>query len=272
MKEQSPSDGRRKWILRVLYDSLWPTIDSELDCDMLEDIDNDLSFDDPDLFDYLTEDNQLGLIIRTDFSNEEAWSAFCNQVQVSQKDFISDLTNDSPDQESASNPEGNDIQKPRSDEADDGESDSSNEPPDFLKILNPVEQLDRIRFTNISNLRALRLFNDVDIRRTPERPVGTKPISPPCPLIDLLGWQEIYSGKNLWIYDALSNVDESVRVVSQTSDFYGTATGDSWRARASHICELQFNISYQSLKIDFGGLDKWDINERTRNLAEYLAI
>ena len=71
-------------------------------------------FDDPDPFDYLTEDDQLGLIIRTDFSNEEAWSAFCNQVQVSQKDFILDLTGltiDSPDQESASNPlaEGNDI-------------------------------------------------------------------------------------------------------------------------------------------------------------------
>ena len=183
-------------------------------------------FDDPDPFDHLTEDDQLGLIIRTDFSNEEAWSAFCNQVQVSQKDFISDLTNDSPNQESVSDPEGNDIQleKPTSDEAD-GESDSSNdEPPDFLKILNPVEQSDRVRFTNISNLRALRLFNDVDIRPTPERPVGTKPISPPCPLIDQLGWQEIYSGKNLWIYDTLSNVDGSVRVVSQTSDFYGTAT------------------------------------------------
>lgn len=171
-------------------------------------------FNDPDPFDYLTEDDQLGLIIRTDFSNEEAWSAFCNQVQVSQKDFISDLTNDSdsPDQ------------KPCSDGADDGESDSSNEPPDFLKILNPVEQSDKIRFTNISNLRALRLFNDVDIRLAPERPVGTKPISPSCPLIDLRGWQEIYSGKNLWIYDTLSNVDGSVRVVSQTSDFYGTAT------------------------------------------------
>ena len=183
-----------------------------------------LKFDDPDPFDYLTEDDQLGLIIRTDFSNEGAWSAFCNQVQVSQKEFISDLANDSPDQESASNPEGNDIQKNTSDEADDNESDSSNEPPDFLKILNPVEQLDRIRFTNISNLRALRLFNDVDIRPSPERPVGTKPISPPCPLIDVLGWQEIYSGKNIWIYDTLSNVDGSVRVVSQTSDFYGTAT------------------------------------------------
>ena len=115
-------------------------------------------------------------------------------------------------------------QKTTSDDVDDDESDSSNEPPDFLKILNPVEQSDRIRFTNMSNITALRLFNDVDIRPAPHRPVGTKPISPPNPLIDLSGWQEIYSGKNLWIYDVLSNVDASVRVVSQTSDFYGTAT------------------------------------------------
>jgi hypothetical protein len=162
----------------------------------------------------------LGLIVRTDFSNEEAWAAFCNQVQLSQKAFISDLTNGTqdPDPESTSNPEST------LDDADDDESDSSDESPDFIKILNPVEQSERIMFTNISNLRALRLFNDVDIRPSPQRPVGIPPISSPTTLIDIMGWQEIYSGKNLWIYDTLSNVDGSVRVVSQTSDFYGTAT------------------------------------------------
>ncbi|KAF8813673.1 hypothetical protein BYT27DRAFT_7230660 [Phlegmacium glaucopus] len=263
VKAQYPTEGRRKWLLRGLYDS-WSTITSLPE--IIED-GNGLSFDDPDPFDHLTEDDQLGLIIRTDFSNEEAWSAFCNQVQLSQKDLISDLADGTPEQE----PEGNDTQM-AADDADDGQSDSSNESPDFLKILNPVEQSDRIRFTNMSNITALRFFNDVDIRPTPPRPAGTKPISPPNPLIDLTGWQEIYSGKNIWIYDALSNVDGSVRVVSQTSDLYGTATGDSWRARASHICELQFNMSYQGLKIDFNGLDKWDINERTRNLAESVVL
>lgn len=177
--------------------------------------------DDPDPFDYLTEDDELGVIIRTDFSNEEAWSAFCNHVQLSQKELILDLTNgspDQPDQEPTSNSEDQMV-------VDDNESDSSNESPDFLKILNPIEQSERIRFTNMSNITALRLFNDIDIRPAPHRPVGTKPISPSNPLIDLTGWQEIYSGKNLWIYDALSNIDGSVRVVSQTSsDFYGTAT------------------------------------------------
>jgi hypothetical protein len=43
-------------------------------------------------------------------------------------------------------------------------------------------------------------------------------------LIDLDGWQEIYHGKTIWIYDAKSNVDQCVRLVSHHSDFYGTAT------------------------------------------------
>lgn len=44
--------------------------------------------------------------------------------------------------------------------------------------------------------------------------------------------------------------------------------GDSWRARVAHIPELQFNMVYQGMKIDFNGSDKYDWNERTRNLGE----
>lgn len=36
----------------------------------------------------------------------------------------------------------------------------------------------------------------------------------------------------------------------------------------SHICELQFNMSYLGMKVDFGGLDRWDLLERERNLRE----
>jgi hypothetical protein len=126
--------------------------------------------------------------------------------------------------------------------------------------------------TNISNIVALRLFNDVDVRLAPSPPTGTKRISPQNPLIDQGGWQEIYTGKNLWIYDTNSNSDECVRVVGQEGDFYGTASGDSWRARASHICELQFNMSYQGLKINFNGQDRWDYNERARNLKECVTL
>lgn len=49
---------------------------------------------------------------------------------------------------------------------------------------------------------------------------------------------------------------------------YPRNSGDSWRARVTHICELQFNMSYLGMKIDFGGLDRWDYSERRRNLDE----
>lgn len=45
-------------------------------------------------------------------------------------------------------------------------------------------------------------------------------------------------------------------------------SGDSWRARVSHICELQINLYSGAMKIDFGGLDRWDYNERLRNVQE----
>jgi len=45
-------------------------------------------------------------------------------------------------------------------------------------------------------------------------------------------------------------------------------SGDSWRARGTHICELQFNVTYLGMQIDFGGLDRWDYAERERNLDE----
>ena len=48
--------------------------------------------------------------------------------------------------------------------------------------------------------------------------------------------------------------------------------GDSWRARVTHIYELQFNMSHLGMKIDFGGLDKWDFKERTRNLEEAASL
>ncbi|KAG6866634.1 hypothetical protein C0991_000744 [Blastosporella zonata] len=124
------------------------------------------------------------------------------------------------------------------------------------------------RFQDISNLTALRLLNDVDIRPAPKLPAGESRIKPQNRLIDQGTWQEIYSGMNIWIYDAQSNTDQCVRLVSQEGDIYGTATGDSWRVQNSHICELQFNMSFLGMTINFGGLDRWDYRERRRNLDE----
>jgi hypothetical protein len=52
------------------------------------------------------------------------------------------------------------------------------------------------------------------------------------------------------------------------SDVFIGRRGDSWRARVSHICELQVNLYLGTMKIDFGGLDRWDYNERQRNSQE----
>jgi len=72
----------------------------------------------------------------------------------------------------------------------------------------------------------------------------------------------------LWIYDAMSNQDLCARLVSKQSDFYGTATGDSWRAKVTHMCELQVNISNGAITINFGGMDKYTYEERARNLRD----
>jgi len=138
----------------------------------------------------------------------------------------------------------------------------------LIKVINATQPEERAIFQNISNLRALRLFNDVDIRPAPVVPSGSRRISPPNRLVDFAGWQEIYSGVTLWIYDALSNTDQSVRLVSPEGDVYGTATGDSWRAQVSHIPDLQLNMTFENMKINFGGMDRWDYSERKRNMEE----
>lgn len=102
--------------------------------------------------------------------------------------------------------------------------DSASLDPLILKVINCDIPEEISLFKNISNLKALRLFNDLDIRSCPALPPGAKRILNPHPLIDQDGLQEIYFGKNIWIYDSQSNLDECVRVVNQTGAFYGTAT------------------------------------------------
>lgn len=220
-----------------------------------------------------TNREELGILLRTDFSDEAAWLAFCSRLEEGEKEFAlspleDDVTtmDDQPDSNKA-NPNGTPAATAAEDDSD--ESDDENLPSAIFHIVNPSLPQERALLTNISNLAALRLFNDVDIRQAPTPPPDTKRIRPPNRLVDSGGWQEVYVGKNLWIYDAKSNSDQCVRVVSQTSsDMYGTATADSWRARVSHICELQINLSSGAMKIDFGGLDRWDYTERQRNMRE----
>ncbi|KAF9467298.1 hypothetical protein BDZ94DRAFT_1025884 [Collybia nuda] len=270
IKSQYPNDGRRGWHLRVL-EEFWANENrKELISSSLK-LSPDLFAEDDDPLDELLEGPELGVLIRTDFTNEDAWTSFSAKLDEEEKEFAKSMKSEAP--ELAANAEippsgsGHEIRM------EDGESDSGSStdgiPSPLIKIINPSLPQERAIFDRISNLTALRLFNDVDIRPSLIAPSGTARISPPNRLVDHGGWQEIYTGVNLWIYDATSNTDQCVRLVGQDGGgIYGTATGDSWRARGTHICELQFNMSYLGMKIDFGGLDRWDFGERRRNMDE----
>ena len=233
LKSQVPNDGRRMLLLRVA-DEFWKSLESG---SLVENIASPVSVtqypfiwirvvilaqDDPNLdrmdgddpCDAITEGPELGILVRTDYSDEGAWQESYSRLQECEKEFAKEIEmgeNDAPQ----SNTEDVEMEE-------DSEGDSDDEPSTILHVLNPISVPERNMFTDISNLAALRLLNDVDIRPI-ANPAG-KRISPPHRLIDYGGWQEIYDGKSIWIYDTKSNTDRSVRVVSQQGDFYGTAT------------------------------------------------
>lgn len=171
---------------------------------------------DSDPFDGVTRDvPELGLIVRTDFSDEHSWAAFCARLQESEKELV--LGSD----ENASNQP---LQPDNVGEEDDSDDEDEDAPPAIFHIINPSSPQERALLADISNLAVLRLFNDVDVRPSPTPPHGANRINPPNRLVDYHGWQEFYRGKSVWIYDTKSNIDQCVRVVSQSGDMYGTAT------------------------------------------------
>lgn len=110
-------------------------------------------------------------------------------------------------------------------DANDADDDDDDGGAPIFAVINAATPADQARFAGLSNIAALRLFNDVDVRRAPAPPQGTRRIKPPNRLVDHDGWQEVYTGKTVWIYDARSNQDQCVRLVSQASAaMYGTAT------------------------------------------------
>jgi hypothetical protein len=176
---------------------------------------------DRDPFDDETNGPELGILLRTDYSNEDAWRSFLARLQETEKDFV-EIPDESPMQTDAS------VNIPPPAPGDDPDSESDDEEEGFessiFTIINPSSPQDRRALSGISNLVALRLLNDIDIRLCPARPANTLRANPPNRLVDYGGWQEIYIGKSVWIYDSQSNSDQSVRVVSQQGDVYGTAT------------------------------------------------
>ncbi|KZT72101.1 hypothetical protein DAEQUDRAFT_57066 [Daedalea quercina L-15889] len=283
VKARHPGEGRRKWRLRVAeefwklpaeqkasYAKRTPVSNAIAEAEFVLD-------DDP--LDELSDDApSIGILLRTDYSNEEAWRAFCGKLQEGEAEFASaqspedvPMSGGTPQPAGGSTPSSVPDNDPNATEEDDENEDEDEDSAHIFFVIDAPPE-GRARFENISNLAVLRMFNDVDIRAAPSPPAGTKRIKPPNRLVDHDGWQEIYTGKTVWIYDAKSNVDQCVRLVSGHGGPYGTASGDSWRARVSHICELQVNLTSGAMTIDFGGMDRWDYEERVRNLEEAVRL
>jgi len=275
LKSQWPTDGRRKLLLRVGEEFWRDGISSEsqsLIAEVANTKPNPELLQDEDRYDQFTDGPELGILLRTDYSDEDAWQAFYTLLREGEQELAGEEQTDALGNASNSVSQcqaDEDVEMAGTEDEED-EEDEDEDPPHIFKVINPNSPQDRAVFANISNLGALRLLNNMDIRRAPSPPPGTKRLSPNR-LIDQRGWQEVYTGKSVWIYDVRSNSDQCVRVVSQEgASLYGTATADSWRARVTHICEIQMNI-HAGMKIDFGERDGWDYSERRRNLDEAAA-
>ncbi|TCD71609.1 hypothetical protein EIP91_007356 [Steccherinum ochraceum] len=278
VKSAYPGEGRRKWRLRVAED-FWVLSKEEkaqvLSFDVLIDEDNVPFESDEDPSDEVAGNDApgLGLVVRTDFCNEDAWQYFVQKLQEGEAEFTSssagtdtDAMDEDPDPQPSSSTSA--AAAPPSDNAEEDDEDEDEAGPIFGIVNPPADSPLRAHLTNASNLAVLRLLNDVSVRRTPTLPPDTKRHKPANRLIDHDGWQEVYEGKMVWVYDTRSNQDGCARVVSQKGGSYGTATADSWRARVSHICELQVNLASGAMSIDFGGLDRYDYDERLKNLQQ----
>ncbi|KAG6844414.1 hypothetical protein H0H87_007069 [Tephrocybe sp. NHM501043] len=174
---------------------------------------------DDDPLDHLLDGRELGILLRTDYSNEDAWQAFCTKLQTAEQELVDGLKKPETSNDT-------DAAPPATAQPEDSDSDTESSegvPSPIIKIVNPSPPEIPL-FQDISNLTALRLLNDVDIRPAPTPPAGESRIKPQNRLIDQGTWQEIYSGMNIWIYDTLSNTDQCLRLVSQEGDIYGTAT------------------------------------------------
>ena len=182
------------------------------------DTEAEFATDDDPLDELSDEAPGLGILVRTDYANEEAWQAFYGKLQEGEAEFApAESTEDdpmagAPSEAAGRSPasSGPDNDADAMDEDDENEGEDEEPPPIFFVINAPPEG--RARFAGISNLTALRLLNDVDIRAAPPPPARTKRIKPPNRLVDHDGFQEVYTGKTVWIYDARSNVDQCVRL------------------------------------------------------------
>ncbi|CAE6426959.1 unnamed protein product [Rhizoctonia solani] len=218
-----------------------------------------------------------GIVVRThlDSKDEPAWSKFLTMLEDLERKSLADLPDAQMESDSDSEEEEETDRRNEDEEMAEAESPPICYESDALfTVVDPVNQEVyhplRGKLSNASNITLLRLFNDVSVVPSPPLPDNApKRIKPGHRLMDEDGFQEVYTGGRLWVWDHQSTKDQTLRLVSPHVFVYGDATGDSWRVKATHMWELQLNID-NGMRIDFsGGVGVgWDMNERTRSLEE----
>lgn len=200
--------------------------------DALEDINSLEGVEEEQISQYVEEGSVAGILVRTDYSDNAAWTSFVETLMDAEKDLAA------PIDEKAGEGSGSSAQNEEEDSEseDEGEDElmtsgsdpsSGPAPASLFAFLSPPETSPlRSRITGISNLTALRLVNDADAVRGPVPPTGTQRSRSDAGhrLSDLHGFVEAYRGPLVWIYDTRSNSDRAARVVSQCAEGFGAAT------------------------------------------------
>ncbi|KAF8717761.1 Tryptophan synthase beta subunit-like PLP-dependent enzyme, partial [Rhizoctonia solani] len=248
----------------------------------------------PDPYDILNlKDSRIigtrGIVVRThlDSKDEPTWNAFLTTLEDLERKSFGDLpdaqmesdSDSDEEEEEEGQGEGEETSQRNEDEemADAGSKPICYESDALFTIVDPVNKevyhTLRNKLSNASNITLLRLFNDASIAPSPSLSDNApKRIKPGHRLIDEDGFQEVYNGGRIWVWDYQSTKDQTLRLISPQVFVYGDATGDSWRVKATHMWELQLNID-NGMRIDFsGGVGVgWDMNERARTDQDFIS-
>ncbi|QRV89498.1 hypothetical protein RhiJN_17516 [Ceratobasidium sp. AG-Ba] len=232
-----------------------------------------------------------GIVVRTHFDSAEetAWNNFLSSLEDLERRSLDNIadTQMEEDDESESDEEVDDVQDNSGDavqsDVHDADMEGGGQPSainlayatDAIFVVvdptrRPLGETSQALLSNASNIKLLRIFNDASIAPCPTLPPNApKRVKPEHRLIDQDGFQEIYSGPRIWVWDQQSAKDQTLRLVSSRVFVYGDSTADSWRARATHMWDLQVNMD-AGMRIDFsGGVGGgWDMNERARNMKD----
>lgn len=207
-----------------------------------------------DPFDFADEPDGViplrGIIVRTDFLDDDKWTAFCETVLKSEQAGMADLLDSSTAPESATDAPnyGAEEEESSSEDGDGQDADRgtavaggaadksvhASSDSDAFIFFDPSKETSppggRPLLQNASNITLLRLFNDIDIvtclpiPQGGKRSKGSLSTSPSARLVDWHGFHEVYSGRMIWVYDPRSNADGCARLITQRPTKYGLPT------------------------------------------------